>query len=159
MTSFTLQIFINNIPEVVFNLSRSIDLHLISTAKTNEKAVAGITSGLINLHETVTWEAHHLFKKRYFTSKITAYNFPFSFTDEMQKGDLKHFHHQHIFEEKNEGTLMTDIIHLEAPYGFIGKFVLWLFLKSYFKNLLIERNNVIKKYAESEKWKIILNKK
>jgi ligand-binding SRPBCC domain-containing protein len=66
-------------------------------------------------------------QKRYFTSKITAYNFPFSFIDEMQKGDLKDFHHQHIFEEKDGGTLMTDIVHLEAPYGLVGKFVLWLF--------------------------------
>jgi hypothetical protein len=63
LPSFTIQTFIKNNIEVVFNLSRSIDLHLISTAKTNEKAVAGVTIGLINLNETVTWEANHLFKK------------------------------------------------------------------------------------------------
>jgi ligand-binding SRPBCC domain-containing protein len=159
LTSFTLHTQINSKPEVVFNLSRSIDLHLISTSKTNEKAVAGKTTGLINLHETVTWEANHLFKKRYFTSKITAFNFPFSFTDEMQKGDLKSFSHQHIFKEKDDGTLMTDIVHLEAPYGWLGKFVLWLFLKQYFKKLLQERNEVIKEYAENEKWRMVLNEK
>jgi ligand-binding SRPBCC domain-containing protein len=159
MATFTITTFINNNTQVVFNLSRSIDLHLISTSKTNEKAIAGTTTGLINLNETVTWEAHHLFKKRYFTSKITAYNYPFSFTDEMQKGDLKSFQHQHIFEEKNNGTVMTDIVHLQAPFGFLGKFVLWLFLKQYFKRLLIERNQVIKEYAENEKWKIVLNEK
>jgi ligand-binding SRPBCC domain-containing protein len=158
MAIFTIKTFIKNNIEVVFNLSRSIDLHLISTAKTNEKAVAGKTSGLINLHETVTWEANHLFKKRYFISKITAYNFPFSFTDEMQKGDLKHFNHQHIFEEKDAGTLMTDIIHLEAPYGLLGKFVMWVFLKSYFKKLLIQRNNVIKHFAETSLWQTVLDK-
>jgi ligand-binding SRPBCC domain-containing protein len=157
LATFTITTFIKNKPQLVFDLSRSIDLHLISTSKTNEKAVAGVTNGLINLNETVTWEANHLFKKRHFTSKITAYNFPFSFIDEIQKGDLKHFHHQHIFEEKDNGTLMTDIIHLEAPYGLIGRFVLWLFLKSYFKKLLVERNEVIKEYAENEKWKIVLN--
>jgi ligand-binding SRPBCC domain-containing protein len=159
LPSFTIHTQINNKPEIVFNLSRSIDLHLISTSKTNEKAIAGKTTGLINLHETVTWEANHLFKKRYFTSKITAYNFPFSFTDEMQKGDLKSFAHQHIFEEKDGGTLMTDIIHLEAPFGWLGKFVLWVFLQQYFKNLLVKRNEVIKAYAENEKWKIVLNEK
>jgi ligand-binding SRPBCC domain-containing protein len=159
VSSFTIHTQINNNPEVVFNLSRSIDLHLISTSKTNEKAIAGKTSGLINLHETVTWEANHLFKKRYFTSKITAFDFPFSFTDEMQKGDLKSFSHQHIFEEKDGGTLMIDIVHLEAPFGWLGKFVLWLFLKQYFKKLLEERNEVIKEYAENEKWKMVLNEK
>ncbi len=158
MSCFKIQTFIQSKPEVVFDLSRSIDLHLVSTAKTNEKAIAGVTAGLINLHETVTWEANHLFKKRYFTSKITAFNFPFSFTDEMQKGDLKSFSHQHIFEEKDSGTLMTDIIHLEAPYGFIGKFVLWIFLQHYFKKLLIERNRVIAHYAETNLWHTVLNK-
>jgi ligand-binding SRPBCC domain-containing protein len=157
--SFTIHTQINNKPEIVFNLSRSIDLHLISTSKTNEKAIAGKITGLINLHETVTWEANHLFKKRYFTSKITAYNFPFSFTDEMQKGDLKSFSHQHIFEAKDDGTLMTDIVHLEAPFGLLGKFVLWLFLKNYFKALLTERNEVIKEYAENKQWKLVLNEK
>jgi ligand-binding SRPBCC domain-containing protein len=158
VVTFTITTFIKNKPDVVFDLSRSIDLHLISTAKTNEKAIAGVTSGLINLHESVTWEANHLFKKRYFTSKITAYNFPYSFTDEMQKGDLKHFSHQHIFEEKNGGTLMTDIIHLEAPYGFIGKFVLWVFLKNYFKKLLVGRNRIIAHYAETSLWETVLSK-
>jgi ligand-binding SRPBCC domain-containing protein len=150
LSTFTIHTYIKNKPEIVFNLSRSIDLHLISTSKTNEKAIAGKTTGLINLNEMVTWEANHLFKKRTFTSKITAFNFPFSFTDEMQKGDLKSFSHQHIFEEKDDGTLMIDIIHLKAPYGLLGKFAVWIFLKQYFKKLLEERNEVIKQYAENE---------
>lgn len=44
----------------VFDLSRDIDLHQSSTSKTNEKAIAGITSGLIEEDETVTWKAKHL---------------------------------------------------------------------------------------------------
>ena len=67
----------------------------------------------------------------------------------MQKGDLKSFKHQHIFEEKDGGTLMKDIVHIEAPFGLLGKFVLWIFLKNYFKKLLIERNRVITHYAEN----------
>ena len=156
MTSFTLNTHINNTCEIVFDLSRSIDLHLISTSKTNEKAIAGKNSGLISLNETVTWQADHLFKKRYFSLKIIQFDYPHSFTDEMIKGDLKSFSHQHIFEKNKEGTLMKDVIYVEAPYGMLRKFVLWLFLKNYFKKLLIERNNIIKQYAESEKWKIVL---
>ncbi|MFV9484923.1 hypothetical protein ACNI3T_13830 [Christiangramia sp. ASW11-125] len=40
--------------ELVFNLSRSIDLHKISVAKTKEEAIAGVTSGLIGPNESVT---------------------------------------------------------------------------------------------------------
>ena len=158
MNNFTIHTIIKNKCEVVFDLSRSIDLHLISTSKTNEKAVAGKTSGLINLNETVTWQANHLFKIRYFTSKITAFEYPFSFTDQMIEGDLQSFSHQHIFEEHAKGTLMTDIIYLKAPFGLLGKIVMKTFLKNYFRKLLIERNNVIKQFAETEKWKMILKK-
>ncbi len=158
MDSFTINTSIKNNCEVVFDLSRSIDLHLISTSKTNEKAIAGKTSGLIDLNETVTWRADHLFKIRYFTSKITAFNYPFSFTDQMIKGDLQSFSHQHTFENNAEGTLMTDVIYFKAPYGFLGEIVMKLFLKNYFKKLLIKRNNIIKQFAESEQWKMILKK-
>ena len=158
MDSFTINTIIKNKCEVVFDLSRSVDLHLIRTSKTNEKAVAGKTSGLINLNETVTWQANHLFKIRYFTSQITGLNYPFSFTDQMIKGDLQSFSHKHIFEKNAEGTLMTDVIYLKAPYGLLGKIVMKLFLKNYFKKLLIERNNIIKQFAETEQWKMILKK-
>ena len=45
--------------KIVFDLSRSVDLHKISTSHTNEEAIAGITSGLMGLHDTVTWRAKH----------------------------------------------------------------------------------------------------
>ena len=132
----------------MFDLSRSIDLHLKSTAKTNEKAVAGVTSGLIGMDETVTWEAYHLFKIRRFTSRITEFNYPLSFTDEMTKGDLKKFTHRHTFERSGSGTMMKDVIFMTAPYGLLGKFVMKSFLRNYFLQFLRERNKVIKEYAE-----------
>ena len=73
---------IRSTPEICFDLSRSIDLHQISTAKTNEKAIAGIITGLINLGETVTWEATHFGITQKLTSKITAFKRPFHFRDD-----------------------------------------------------------------------------
>ena len=43
-----------------FDLERSIDLHTKTTQRTGERAIAGVTSGLINLDEEVTWSARHL---------------------------------------------------------------------------------------------------
>jgi ligand-binding SRPBCC domain-containing protein len=156
MAKIIVETFIKQKPAIVFDLSRSIDLHKISTEKTKEEAVAGVTSGLIGLNESVTWQAFHLFKQRRFTSKITQYDFPFSFIDQMQKGDLKHFLHQHLFEKKDDGTLMKDVISLEAPFGFVGKFFMWIFLKNYFEKFVVERNEIITSFAETEKWKLIL---
>jgi ligand-binding SRPBCC domain-containing protein len=144
--------------ERVFDLCRSIDLHRKSMAHTDEEAVAGTTSGLIELNETVTWKARHLWKTRVLKSKITAMKRPLSFTDEMMGGDFKSMKHEHHFKAIDNGTLLIDVFNFEAPYGQLGRLVNQFFLSRYLKNLLELRNNVIKEYAESEKWKFILNK-
>jgi ligand-binding SRPBCC domain-containing protein len=156
MSKIHLTTFIAAPIERVFNLSRSINLHKISTAKTKEDAIAGVTTGLINLDETVTWQAKHLFKTRQHTSKITAMETPFSFVDEMIKGDFKSFRHQHFFKTVDNGTIMIDILEFESPYGTIGKIFNAVYLKKYLEKFLIKRNAVIKEYAETTKWKAIL---
>ena len=143
--------------ERVFDLSRSINLHQISTASTNEKAIDGVMTGLINKDETVTWQAKHLFKLRQFTSKITGMKSPDFFVDEMIKGDFTSFHHEHHFKTAANGTIVIDIVHFETPYGIIGKLANSLFLTSYLERFLTKRNEVIKEYAETQKWKTILN--
>jgi ligand-binding SRPBCC domain-containing protein len=140
----------------VFDLSRSITLHKISTAPTNEEAIAGITSGLINESETVTWQARHLYRTRRFTSKITAMQKPGHFTDEMISGDFKSFRHEHHFKAVDNGTIMIDLINFETPFGYIGKLFNSFYLKNYLENFLTRRNVVIKEYAETEKWSAIL---
>ena len=156
MAKIHLTSFIAAPVERVFDLSRSINLHQISTASSNEKAIDGVMTGLINKDETVTWQAKHLFKTRLFTSKITEMKSPDFFIDEMIKGDFKSFHHEHHFKAADNGTIMIDIVNFETPYGKIGKIVNAIFLKSYLQKFLIKRNQVIKEYAETQKWKAIL---
>ena len=45
--------------ERVFDLARSVELHTDSTSSTGERAVAGVTSGLIRFGDEVTWRARH----------------------------------------------------------------------------------------------------
>jgi ligand-binding SRPBCC domain-containing protein len=141
---------------IVFDLSRSIDLHKISTEQTNEKAIAGKTSGLIGINESVTWRAKHFGVYQNLTSKITEFDKPNYFVDEMQKGAFKEFKHEHHFVELNGETLMTDIFNYKSPLGFLGKFADKVFLKKYMTELLTERNRVVKEFAESGKWKELL---
>ncbi|WP_338814167.1 SRPBCC family protein [Bernardetia sp. Wsw4-3y2] len=148
--------FIESSIEIVFDLSRSIDLHKISTEKTNEEAIAGITTGLISLDEWVTWRAKHFGIYQKLTSKITAFERPNSFTDEMVKGTFKSFKHQHIFKETENRVEMIDIFEYKSPFGIFGKLVDTIFLESYMTNLLKERNQIIKEFAESDKWKMVL---
>jgi ligand-binding SRPBCC domain-containing protein len=143
-----------------FDLSRSIDLHTLSTAQTGEKAVAGRTSGLIGLHETVTWRARHFGVWQTLTSQITEYHAPDYFCDEMVQGAFKRFRHEHRFRKTGEGgntrTLMTDHFDFEAPLGWLGHLANRLFLTAYMIDLLQERNRVIKEFAETELWRKVL---
>lgn len=142
--------------ELVFDLSRSIDLHLISTKKTNEKAISGKTSGLIELGETVTWRAKHLGVYQNFTSKVTGCESPSYFADIMLSGAFKTFEHQHFFSHENGVTLLKDVMMYTSPLGILGKLAYVLFLTQYMTNFLILRNNTIKAFAETNKWKEIL---
>jgi len=150
--------FINAPADRVFDLSRSIDLHKKSMAHTGEQAVAGTTAGLIELNETVTWKAKHLFKIRVLRTRVTNMSKPSCFTDKMAQGDFKSMKHEHHFKQVQNGTVLIDLFSYEVPYGGVGKIVNQLFLNRYIRKLLEHRNQVIKDYAESEKWKFILNK-
>ena len=141
---------------IVFDLARSIDLHKISTQHTHEEAIAGKTSGLIGLGEQVSWRAKHFGITQTLTSKITAFDPPNSFTDEMVQGVFKGFKHEHTFESQDEHTVMTDIFDYKSPLGLLGKLADYLFLKKYMTRLLEKRNETINEFAESDQWKIVL---
>lgn len=142
--------------QIVFDLSRSIDLHKVSTAHTHEEAIAGKTSGLIGMNEQVTWRAKHFGIYQRLTSKITAFDSPVYFVDEMVSGAFKQFRHAHHFEDAECGTLMTDYFDYTSPFGVLGKIADVLFLKKYMTVLLEKRNQTIKQFAESEEWRKVL---
>lgn len=156
MPLIELQTEINSTIEICFDLSRSIDLHKISTAKTNETAIDGVTKGLIGSNQFVTWEAIHLGFKQRLTSKITAYDRPYYFCDKQIKGIFKKIKHDHYFVVVNGKVLMTDKFLFESPFGFIGQIFNKVFLTEYLKKFLIERNQIVKDFAESDKWKQLL---
>ena len=145
--------------DICFDLSRSIDLHKISTAKTKEEAIDGTTSGLINLNESVTWQAIHFGVKQKLTTKITAFDKPNYFRDEQTKGIFKSIYHEHNFKQLGGKVMMTDLFKFESPFGIIGFWFDRLILTNYLRQFLVERNQVIKEFAETEKWKLLLNGK
>lgn len=135
--------------EKVFDLSRSIDLHMESTKQTGEQAIAGKTSGLIGLGETVTWRAKHFGIWQTLSSKITEFDRPNLFVDEMVSGAFKSIRHDHHFTAWGDQTIMKDIFEFESPLGILGRIFNKLTLTRYMTKLLKERNRVIKKVAES----------
>lgn len=157
MSFIQLTTFIEAPIERVFDLSRSIELHKGSMQRFNEKCTAGKQAGLLELNETVTWQAKHLMKERQLTTKITAMQKPFSFIDEQVTGDFVSLKHEHYFKPVQNGTIMIDQFSFQAPYGVIGKWVSRFFLTGYITKLLEQRNQFIKEVAETNKWKMFLS--
>ena len=143
--------------KIVFDLSRSVDLHKASMVHHKEKIAGGSSKGLMNKDDTVTWSAVHLFKSRKLKVRITEMNSPHSFTDEMIQGDFKRMKHEHFFKPLTNGTLMIDQFYFESPFGILGKLASILYLEQYMTRLLKDQNEEIKKVAESNQCEQFLN--
>jgi ligand-binding SRPBCC domain-containing protein len=139
--------------ERVFDLARSIDAHQQSTEGTHERAIAGVTRGLIGMGDEVTWEARHFRVKQRLTVRITRFERPSLFEDVMVSGAFKSMKHDHKFIEQPSGTLMVDRFEFQSPFGILGRLVDRLFLSGYMRRFLIARNEVLKNLAESEEWR------
>jgi ligand-binding SRPBCC domain-containing protein len=149
MSKIELLTNINAPIQKVFDLARSIDFHMESTKQTGEQAIAGRTRGLIELGETVTWRAKHFGIWQNLTSKITEFNSPSFFVDEMVSGAFKSIRHEHHFSGVDGRTVMKDVFVFESPFGLVGRLFNWLILKKYMTSLLVKRNEVIKQVAEN----------
>lgn len=134
--------------ESCFDLSRSIDLHVESMRRSRERAIAGVTSGLIGADQEVTWEAHHLGFRWRVTSRITEFDPPHRFVDEMIRGPFSRFRHEHLFEPIPGGTLMQDIVEYRLRGGPISA-IADPFAGWYLRRLLLDRNDLIKTKAEN----------
>jgi ligand-binding SRPBCC domain-containing protein len=143
-------------PERCFLLSLSIDLHTASTAPTRERAIAGVTHGIIGLNQTVTWRGRHFGFMLEHTSLIDRYDRPRYFRDVMVRGHFRSFEHEHFFGQTAENrTLMRDRLHFSAPFGVAGYFAEHFLLRRSFIKFLKQRNAIIRRVAESpaEEWR------
>jgi ligand-binding SRPBCC domain-containing protein len=140
-----------------FRLSASIDLHIASAASTGERAVEGVTTGLIGDGVTVTWQGRHFGLRLRHTSRVDAWR-PYSyFRDVMVQGMFARFEHEHFFAPMDDGTRMQDELRFSAPWGPLGRLATKMLVRRHLTTLLIRRNAVIKRVAESEEWHTYLD--
>jgi ligand-binding SRPBCC domain-containing protein len=147
MPHIHLETFINAPAEVCFDLCLNVNVH---EQAGHGRAIAGITSGQMNLGDTVTWEATHFFVKQRLTSKIVAYERPHMFVDEMQRGAFKRWRHTHRYVAQPGGTLMLDDVDFAAPLGVLGRIAVALLLKHYMTKFLLHHNEHFKRLAEAQ---------
>lgn len=142
--------------ERVFDLARSLDLHMESTAGTGERAVGGVTTGLLGADQEVTWRAKHLGVWQHLTSRMTAFEPPNYFRDSMVRGAFKRFNHDHHFERTGPAgghTRMRDVLDFTTPLGLLGWIADGLFLTRYMRGFLQDRNRLLRATAEGSDWR------
>ena len=141
--------------ERCFRLSLSIDLHLASTP--GERAIAGVTSGLIRNGEHVTWSGRHFGLRLKHESVIDGWR-PFSyFRDTMVRGVFRSFQHEHHFAAMDDGTRLRDEIRFSAPLGPLGRLAERR-VRAHLVKFLRRRNDMLQRVAQSgEGWQRYLD--
>lgn len=148
MPVITVETLILASPQRCFDLARDIDVHCQTTSSTKERAVAGVTSALIGAGQSVTFEAVHFGVRQRLTSKITEFDAPHRFVDEMVEGAFASLRHVHEFEAQGVHTLMRDTLEWRSPLGFLGNIADVLFLKTYMTRFIKERGEALRQAAE-----------
>lgn len=149
MTEIVLKTVVAALPELCFDAARDVELHVASTAHTGERAVAGRTSGLIEMGEQVTWRARHFGLWLHHTALITAYDRPNHFQDTMTSGAFKTFVHDHTFRAITDcHTEISDVLRFESPLGPLGRLVDELVLRRYLGRLVVRRNEMLREVVE-----------
>ncbi len=135
-------------PETCFDLARDIDFHQRTMAGTSERAVAGVTSGLIGPGEEVTREARHLGIRHRLAVQIVEFDRPHHFRDCQVRGPFRRFDHVHRFKACGDRTNMIDEIEFAAPRGPIGPLLDRLVLAGHLRRLIVVRGEAIRDEAE-----------
>lgn len=127
-------------PLDTFDLALDIDAHMGSMAESGERAIDGVTTGVIGLDETVTWRARHFGITWTMTTTISEMDRPTRFVDRQLCGPFKEFIHEHTFVPVDGGTHVTDRVRFAAPLGPLGRVAERLVLKRYIPELIDTRN-------------------
>jgi ligand-binding SRPBCC domain-containing protein len=139
-----------------FDLARSIDFRKISFGDLNEKSVAGCTAGLIGAQQHVLIQSTLGGFRMSTNLKVEKFNPPFFFSYEIVESAFHSIVHDYYFYDISEETVMINHLYYRTRWGLAGNLLNLLFLNSYLKRLVTKRNDLLREYAESDKWKEIL---
>ena len=122
------------------NLKKITPKHMgfeITSDNKEDKMYAGMiisykVKPMLNIPLKWVTEITHVKEKKYFV-------------DEQRVGPYKMWHHEHIFEIKKEGVLMTDIISYVPPFGILGTIANLMFIKKRVNTIFDYRNIVLEK--------------
>ena len=81
--------------------------------------------------------------KLFWMTEITHVSEENYFVDEQRFGPYAFWHHTHFFYPVPGGVKMVDLVHYKLPFGFLGKFAHWLFVKKQLQGIFDFRHQVL----------------
>ena len=74
------------------------------------------------------------------------------FVDEQRIGPFRFWHHLHRFNEVEGGVEMEDIVHYVMPWGWLGRLVHGLFIRTRLQAIFDFRREYLEGYFKSHPW-------
>ncbi len=148
MTTMVIETRIVAPADVCFDLARDVDAHVRTTASTGERVVLGRTSGLLELGDSVTFEAVHFGLRLRLTSRVVELERPRRFIDEMVAGPFASLRHVHDFLPEGTATLMRDTLVWTSPLGGLGRIADRLVIERHMRAFMITKQSALKAEAE-----------
>jgi ligand-binding SRPBCC domain-containing protein len=134
--------------ELVFDLALDVDVHAASLASNKQCAIAGVTTGRVDVGEQVTWRATHFGIPFTMTTEITQLVRPHRFVEEQVDGAFRRFRHAYTFTTTGTSTVLTVQLDVEAPFGVLGRAAEQILLQRHFRQLIQRRATYLKTEAE-----------
>lgn len=111
------------------------------TSESPEKMYEGLiisykVSPMLGIKTTWVTEITHIKEHEYFV-------------DEQRVGPYKIWHHQHHLEKTENGTLMTDIVSYQPPFGFLGDIANSIIIKAKLNEIFNYRTKVLEELYPS----------
>jgi len=158
MVRIKLNTWVNAPMERCFKLATSVEFRIASAVPMKETVVSGVSSGLLREGDIVKWSARHLMLRLTHTSLVEVSR-PFAhFREVMVAGIFDRYEHEHFFAAMDDGTRVRDELKFSAPFGPLGRGVETLVLRRYVIALLSRRNAALKRAAESDGWRMYLER-
>lgn len=141
----------------VFDLARSVGLHKAVMRKYRDGKVEGGTNGFMEVGDVVRWSRHYLGRDRTVEVKIRSMDSPKAFGSILVRGSFASLRHEHFFKPIQNGTLLIDLLEYTPAFGVIGRWMDRRFFQPMLRKHLEKKNQVIKQYAESDQWKVVIS--
>lgn len=119
MTTVRVETLLPASPERAYDLAGDLEAHTRSAAHTGELVVRSTVEGALRTGDEIVFSARHLGVRWTLAARIVAVDRPHRFEDIQIRGPSRAMRHEHLFAPVEGGTLMTDVMTVSAPFGWL----------------------------------------